>query len=195
MYAIRSYYGHPVLLRVYNDIHFQRLLAMVTAPVRANSEICNAPVLFTLAPNPIKDGEEELRLICSPLLVVSLWSDQNKPPPCTSLFNQKLTENELEKFIVSELIRLICFSAEPDLFLCENIRRLINKTISESVRSAMFGKKTLSQTDFGLLVGLTREQMAHGASDPRNKPTFTQKTEQISPMNINIFNQVCGHDE
>ena len=54
-------------------------------------------------------------------------------------------------------------------------------------------QKNLSQTDFGLLVGLTREQMAHGASDPRNNPSSTKTIVRTSPMNMNIFDLVCSH--
>lgn len=193
------YLWHPVLLRVYDNIHFQRLLASATSPIRANSKICSSPVLYTLASNPTKKGEtsdkneEELRLICSPLLVVSLWTEQSSPPSKNLLIKKSLTENEIEEIIVSELFRLICFTAVPEPFLCENIRRLINKTISKSVKVSILGDKNLSQTDFGLLVGLTREQMAHGASDPRNNPSSTKTIVRTSPMNMNIFDLVCSH--
>ncbi|ACQ93517.1 hypothetical protein Tola_1914 [Tolumonas auensis DSM 9187] len=188
-----KYQWHPILLHIFNNIHFQHLLAEVNAPVRAKPSLYRAPVLYTLSSDTYRNQDEEIRLISCPLLMVSLWPCPDKPPSEALCIKQNLSDDEVEYFIISELLRLICFSSEPDPYMCENLRRLINQTISTTVRFSFFGKKNLSQTFFGQQIGLTREQMSHGASYLRNK-RISGKRYSKSAININIFDETFSHD-
>lgn len=182
------YQWHPILQRILDNENFKRILTQVPPSVRSNPKICNFQVLFTPASIQSKESELECRLICSPLLGVGLWSDQNVLIKNSHPIKCSLSETDVEQMIVAELIRLMSFSTTP--FLCENIRRLINQTISESVRVSYFSQRKLSQTKFGELVGLSRTQMAHGSAGKKKDRAKKKESDPKAPININFFNMV-----
>lgn len=181
------YQWHPILLRIYSNPHFQWLLA------QGNTSICKlpsfycAPVLYNLAKGSDSHENNEIRLLTHPLLQVSLWPSQSTPPKEVLFIKKHLRDEELERVIISELLRRICFSPEPDECFCECVRLLINSTISSSTLMTYFGEKRLSQTFFGQTIGLTREQMARGAAKIREQK---KKQQASSFMSINFFNEV-----
>ena len=186
-----QYQWHPILLRIYNCQHFQWLLAHRHAPFCRSPRCYTVPTLYVSSSEINDHPEVELRLIAYPLLVVSLWPSQDKPPKDVILIKQQLTDDEVETLIISELMRLICFHSESDESVCESVRLLLNSAISETVRRSYFGKKKLSQTFFGQMVGLTREQLAHGADKIKEK-NRSQISRQHSAMNRNIFDEVLS---
>lgn len=186
-----QYQWHPVLLRIYNCQHFQWLLAQRYAPFCRSPSCYTVPTLYIPSLKLSDHQDTELRLIAYPLLTVSLWPSQDKPPKDVILIKQQLTDDEVETLIISELMRLICFHSEPDESVCESVRLLLNSVISETVRRSYFGKKKLSQTFFGQMIGLTREQLAHGADKIKEK-NRSQISRQHSAMNRNIFDEVLS---
>ena len=138
-----QYQWHPVLLRIYNCQHFQWLLAQRHAPFCRSPSCYTVPTLYIPSLKLSDHQDTELRLIAYPLLTVSLWPAQDKPPKDVILIKQLFTDDEVETFIISELMRLICFYPEPDESICESIRLLLNSAISETVRRSYFGKKKL----------------------------------------------------
>nr|WP_321270575.1 hypothetical protein [uncultured Tolumonas sp.] len=200
------YQWHPTLLRIYSNTHFQWLLAQGNTSVCKQLSFHCEPVLYQIAADANSHEDEEVRLISYPLLLVSLWSSQSEPlndvllspqlelPNGVLLFKKQLSNEDLENLIISELLRLICFSPKPDESLCECVRLLINSTISSSIRMIYFGENRLSQTFFGQKIGLTRKQMASGAAKIRakKKQQKQQKKKTSSVMDINFFNEVLS---
>lgn len=170
-----KYQLHPILLRIYNNTYFQWLLKQANTSVCKQSSFHCEPVLYQMAADADSNEDEEVRLISYPLLLVSLWSSQSELPndvlmspqlelpKGVLLFKKQLSNDDLENLIISELLRLICFSPKPDENLCECVRLLINSTISSSIRRTYFGDHKLIQEFFGKKIGLTRAQMARGA--------------------------------
>ena len=186
-----QYQWHPILWRIYNNHHFQWLLAQRNDPFFRSTTIYSVPTLYIPSLKLDDHPETELRLIAYPLLAVSLWPSQDKPPKNVMFIKQQLTDEDIERLIISELMQHICFYPEPDERLCESVRLLLNSAISETVRRSYFGKKKLSQTFFGQMIGLTREQLAHGADKIKEK-NRSQISRQHSAMNRNIFDEVLS---
>lgn len=181
------YQWHPTLLNICGNFHFQWLLAQANLLVCKLPSFYSEPVLYHLAAGDDSLEDEEVRLVTYPLLQVSLWPSQSAPPKEVLFIKKHLSDEELERVIISELLRRICFSPEPDECFCECVRLLINSTISSSSRMTYFGEKRLSQTFFGQTIGLTREQMARGAAKIREQK---KKQQTSSFMDINFFNEV-----
>lgn len=186
-----QYQWHPILSRIYNCQQFQWLLAQRQAPFCRSTTIYTVPTLYVSSSEINDHPDFELRLIAYPLLVVSLWPSQDTPPKDVIFIKQQLTNDDVERLIVSELMRLICFYPDPDESICEAIRLLINSAISETVRRSYFGKNKLSQASFGQLIGLTREQLAHGA-DKIKEINRSQISHKYSAMNRNIFDEALS---
>lgn len=168
---------HPTLAAFYDQ--WSALCASaLPLLVPRNSLSCLLPGVMLYCDPPVTDppaaSDAITRQIIGPLLPVLFWDAPSAPPKEVRWIKCKLDDDAVVRNLVAEWLRWIVMM--PDPLFAEQSRQVFSKLLDKKQRVRLWGLNKLSQREWGKLVGLTREQLAHGADALKKQSSPSGKT-------------------
>lgn len=153
---------HPTLARFVEQARHLGLPAGL-APTGPLGPLADYGIL-TILPRDTSSapGHEVPLTLLGPLLPILGWPQPLLPPAGLPMQSLSLSVPELERALCAELLRQLQWA--PTGPLAEWTRRLFNAALDPAGRQRLFGQsKRLSQRQFALWLGVSREQLARQA--------------------------------
>lgn len=135
-----------------------------------------------------KANEPSTRQILGPLLPIFFWDSPFSVPDGVRWAKVELNEDEVVANLIAEWLRWMALTNDP--LFAELLRKIFSSILTKEQCKQHFDLNTLSQPRWGRIMGLTREQLAHGAMTLTQRQRDCEKSNIITVMNdpsLNVF--------